>query len=682
VAITTSGIGSNLDIEGLIGQLMSFESRPLTLLAQKQASYETKLSAYSMVQSALSSFQSTMSNLSVVGRYMGVSSSVADSSVASASAQSTAASGKYSLEVLQLASNQRLTSGGVASNKSTIGTGTINIEFGTISGGTLDEDTGKYDGASFTPNSGGAKQITIDSSNNTLEGIRDAINKAGVGVTASIVNTGEANNPYRLVLASNETGETKSMKITVAGSSALSDLLTYDPEATQNMEQKSAAKNAEFIIDGVKFFKTSNTVSDAIDGLTINLLKTNAGSSTSINVSRDTSGVKSAVDAFVKAFNDLNTQLNNLTAYDADKKQASALTGDSAIRSIQTQIRNMLTKSVAGGLSGYRTLSDIGVSFQKDGSLAVDSAKLDKAIAGNANAVVALLAEGGTSSNSLVTYVSQTSNTLPGTYNVHITQAAKQGSVTLDVNDLDLTDTVTVDPDTLEETVTEKNTTMQVNLNGKNVSITLEKKVYANNQELAAELEKKINVAGAASGSSVKVAVDPDDGTLKITSTTYGSVSAVDLTDNAGIFGNKIVENGLDVQGTINGQAAIGSGQFLTGATGGAQGLKVQITAETVDATGLDAVVNYSQGQAFHINKLAQEMLGDKGSITSRIKGAETSLKGVAADQERLIQRLTAIEERYRRQFTSLDVLLGKMNATSNYLTQQLSALSGLYAKK
>lgn len=665
MGLTATGIGSNLDIEGLISQLMTVEQRPLNLLASKQTSYQTKLSAYSMVQGYVSQFQSTLKNLSSISKYQSVNSSIGNKDIANITVGSSAAQGTYALEVNKLAQSQKLVTQGVASDKTAIGNGKITIDFGTISGGSFSETTGQYTGATFTSSGKGVKEITIDQSNNTLTGIRDAINKADIGVTATIMNVG-GSDPSRLVLTSAETGEEYSMKISVDGDEGLSNFLSNDPAGTQNLKETSTAQNAKFTLDGIEFTKSKNSITDAIEGVTIELLKTNTGSPTNISVTRSTAAAADAVNSFVKAYNDLTTALKNLTAYDAEKKSASTLTGDSAVRAIQTQLRSVLSTPLAGGISGYSVLSDAGVSIQKDGLLSVDSAKLQKALAKDFNAFVSLFAEGGTSSNSNVQYVESSAKTKPGTYSVSITQAATQGKSVLSLDSgLDLT---------------EKNTTMQLTLNGVSTSITLDKKAYGTAQELADELQSKINSAGASSGSSVSVKVNAD-GTFNVESNAYGSVSNVTLMDSDDIFTTDTDRSteGRDVMGTINGMAATGSGQYLTAAVGSdAEGIKLQVTGSE---SGYDATVSFSQGYAYQFSKAAESILKSDGVIATRIDGMNTSLKNVAKDQAKIEARLVTIEARYRRQFTSLDILLSKMNQTSSYLTQQLDSLSNLYKK-
>lgn len=246
----------------------------------------------------------------------------------------------------------------------------------------------------YTSNGAGTKSITIDSTNNTLAGIRDAINAAGMGITASIINDGSAA-PYRLMLASSSTGASNSIKITSTGDAAIGSLLSNDPTslATQNLAESATAKNAVMKVNGITVTKSSNTVTDAIQGVTLNLNKLTT-STLSLNVTRDTTTVSNSISAFVKAFNDLNSTLKNLSSYDAANKKGAVLQGDATVRTLQAQLRNMLSTAVSGAGS-LTSLASIGASFQRDGTLYLDTTKLSTAMTNSFSNVSTLFTSTG-----------------------------------------------------------------------------------------------------------------------------------------------------------------------------------------------------------------------------------------------------------------------------------------------
>ncbi|EJL91013.1 flagellar capping protein [Polaromonas sp. CF318] len=390
-SISSLGVGSNLNLNDLLTDLTKAESQPLVLLQKQQISYTAKLSAYGTLKNALSTLQTAAAKLSDANLFQGIKATSSASDVLSATGQATAAAGIYTVDVSRLASAQSLAAAGVSSTKAAVGKGTVTIDFGTISGGTLSEATGTYSGASFTPDAArAAKSIVIDDSNNSLEGLRDAINKStDIGVTASIVNDGGAS-PYRLVLTSRETGEASSMRISVAGDASLQGLLNHDASGAQALRQTAAAGNAVLKVNGIPVTSKTNTVVDAAPGVTLTLAKT--GTST-LTVSRDTSAVEAAITGFVTAYNSLQTTAAQLTKYDTEKQTGAALVGDSTLRTIQTRLRAALNTPQAGEL---KVLSKVGVSFQKDGTLAFDASKLKAAFAGNQGAVAELFAGNAT----------------------------------------------------------------------------------------------------------------------------------------------------------------------------------------------------------------------------------------------------------------------------------------------
>jgi flagellar hook-associated protein 2 len=398
MAISSPGIGSKLDVNSIVTQLMQIESRPLTQLDTREISFQAKLSAFGSVRSALSQFQGAMGGLSVASRFEGSTATSTDPAAIAATASARAPAGSYSVEVSALAQNQRLVAAGQATTTASIGVGTITFDFGTISGGTFDTVSGRYTGAAFATAGSGVKTVTIAPGSGSLGGIRDAINAAGVGVTASIVNDGGAS-PFRLVLTSDRTGAANAMKITVDGDAPLAALLGQDPGGTQNLAQTAAARNAALTINGVAVTKATNTVSDALEGVTLTLAKTNVGAPVTIAVARDNAKAVAAGETFVKAYNDLSKTLEDLSAYNADTRTGAVLNGDPAVRSLQSQLRSIFNQPLGGAGSNLRTLSDIGIAFQRDGTLLLDATKMNRVMAANPGRIAGLFAPLGSSSS-------------------------------------------------------------------------------------------------------------------------------------------------------------------------------------------------------------------------------------------------------------------------------------------
>ena len=654
MALSAPGIGSNLDVNGIVSQIMALERRPLTVLDTKEAKYQAQLTAYGSLKGALSSFQSAVAALASPARFSAVTASFADTTVATATASSAAAAGSYSVEVQTLAQSHKLKSATFAATSTTVGTGTLTIRFGTYSGGT------------FTLNPDQAAQtISVDASESSLAGVRDAINTANAGVSASIVNDGSGN---RLIIASKDTGVANALKITVedddlanTDNAGLSQL-AYDASTggTTNLTQTFAAQNATAVIDGIAITKASNTISDAIEGVTLNLLKTNTPSATTLTVTRDTAGIQAAVQSFVTAYNDLNKIVTDLSKYDAANKRSSTLTGDATVRSVQTQLRGVFntTLSTAGG--GLTALSNIGISFQKDGTLKLDSSKLTTALSDSTKDVSTLFAAVGKPTDSLVSFVSSTSDTKNGTYLLNVSQLSTQGkavgggAAVLTIN-------------------AASNDTIDLTVDGVAASVTLAAGTYSA-AELAAEIQSKINGVIALSSTGISVTVTQSAGVLSVTSNRYGSASTVAITGGTGksdLFGAQTETAGVNVAGTIGGITATGSGQILTG-TGDASGLALKVTGGATDARG---TVSFARGYAYELDKLVEKMLEDDSLVDGRMDGINASIKNVGTQREVLARRLDMVESRYRAQFTALDVMMSSMSNTSSFLQQQLANL-------
>lgn len=370
MATITSG-GSIIDVNAIVSGLMSVESRPLTLLAQKEASYQAKLSAFGQIKGALSSLQTATDGLKTATRFSATKASVTGDAGFTASSSPGASSGSYAVDVLQMAKIQRVST--PTTSSFTPAAGKLTIEFGTVK----DDGSGKTFESDSPP-----RTASLDFEGSTLEELRDAINgDATLGIKANIINNGTAK---QLVLSGTATGADMAFKLT--GEGGLTDL-SFDPAATpaptDPMYSVQAAQDARIRVDGIEVTRGKNTITDVIDNVTLTLNKEPVSPATSLtgtlSVSDDQSAAKTAVEAFVKAYNEVASTLSSLTSYNAENKTGAALTGDSTARNIQNQLRNVLGTSIAG-LTGASSLSQVGVSFGKDGKLSLDDTKFTAAL--------------------------------------------------------------------------------------------------------------------------------------------------------------------------------------------------------------------------------------------------------------------------------------------------------------
>ncbi len=358
-SITSTGIGSGLDVANLVRQLVAAERRPTEIrIARQESRTLGQLSAFGSLKSALSSFNSQLEKMNSLETFLKRKVSSADEDVLTVSVDETAVPATYDIEVLQLAQTQKLESGSFASSTAVVGTGTLSIAVGTES----------FD-------------VVIDSTNNTLEGIRDAINDAvdNEGVSATIVNgdTGSF-----LILTGDNTGSDQAMIITQSGGDGGLSALEYDPPNSLNsLTETRQALDAQIKVDGYTITSDNNTVVGAMDGVTLNLVAANVGNTVEVAVTNDLAAVRGQIDAFVNAYNNMISTFDNLTKFNKEAEVAAPLLGDSTIRTVRDQIRREMSIAVTDIDASFDTLSELGIDADVDGKLELDVTKLDDILA-------------------------------------------------------------------------------------------------------------------------------------------------------------------------------------------------------------------------------------------------------------------------------------------------------------
>lgn len=359
--LSVSGLATGMDTASLISQLMALERQPENILSKKKTTLQDQVSEFNKINTSLTTLQSFFDGINTASEFKAKSASVGDSTVVTATAGSTASPGVHSLKVVSLASSQNQVSQGYASTSTQIfGTGTLTIT-----------------GAS------GSTSVTIDSANNSLDGIAAAINASGANVTASVINDG-TDTPYRLSITGKDTG---SYTVDASG-------LTGGSATNPVFDEKVPGAKAHFYLDGVEMYRTSNSFSDAIPGVTLTLLAANDPKSTTITVTNDNSTITSRINSFVSSYNDAMDLLNRQSVYDATTKKAGVLSGDSTVRDIKFQLQSILTNRVAGVADAYSTLSQLGIKTDStNGSLSVDTTKLNDALTNHYDDVVALFTQ-------------------------------------------------------------------------------------------------------------------------------------------------------------------------------------------------------------------------------------------------------------------------------------------------
>ena len=560
-AIESLGLGSGVLTNDLVEKIVGAEREASDIrLERDEKVIDARITAYGEIKSLASTLQSATSALSLPSTAGSTTASSSDESILTTEASILAEPGTYSVEVLNTAKAHSVVTDAYSSIDEIIGTGEIQITFGAIT----------YDGAGdflsqdIDPTKGGPP-ITIDDSNKTLSGIREAINNADIGAKASIINDGSG---YRLVITAEDTGENNAMRIMTLddmGAAATTGLSSIAYNEVQNgagtMTETAKGEDALLKANGLTITRESNAISEVVPGVTLNLLSADVGKPISIVVAPDTAGIQEKIQDFVNAYNDFKRFSDELTSYNSDTDQAGLLLGDSTLRGIQSQVRSMISQPIEG-LSGtkYRSLTELGVNTDRtnDFLLEFDPAVFSKAMKDDRDSIISILAKSGTAEDAQIRYVNDSVNTQPGTYGIEVTQLATQaiyqgGSVA----GLDFSSPVTID---------DSNNNFTINLNGKNEQITLTSGSYATGEELAKQIGFQINSNETYKEYSYGVTVDysATDNNFSITSNKYGADSRISFTSTDSNSANTLGFNTLG-KGLYEGVSltTLGSDAFL-----------------------------------------------------------------------------------------------------------------------
>lgn len=380
-SISSLGVGTSLQLDTLYTSLETAENTKLTTITKQQTSYNAQLTAYSKLQSSMTALQTATAALTKSTAFS--ASSVTSTNTAfAATSDATATVGDYSVYVEKIAKAQTLMSGSLASKSDPLGTSGAGTRTLTIT----------------QPGTNEPLSISLTDSQTSLSGIADAINKSAGNVSATIITA--SNGDYRLMLSSKTTGTSGDMTVSVSGDDTLQGVIGYDSTATgtQNMSVQTASQNAKLSVNGVSMERSSNTISDALTGVTFNLKAASASTDgETLTVARSVDSSKTAVQAWVTAYNSLQSTIASVTKYTAvgageDQSTSNGvLLGDSSVRTIQTKLAGMLTNVQSGS---YAIAAQLGITTdpnkQADGSLGalvIDDTKLTKALTDNPQAV-------------------------------------------------------------------------------------------------------------------------------------------------------------------------------------------------------------------------------------------------------------------------------------------------------
>jgi flagellar hook-associated protein 2 len=395
--ISSLGAGTSMSttLSTLYDGLESAEQTKLTPITAQQTSYKAKLTAWGVIQTSLNKLQTAsdaLKNTSAIASAKVTSTNTAFT----ATLANSATAGTYSVEVTALAAAQSLLSPKATSKDTDLGDSSLASRTITIA----------------QPGQTTPMTVTLAADKTSLADVRDAINAKGGSVTASIIKADD--NSYYLALTSKDSGTANAMTIST-DDTELAKYISYDATGTgtSNMTQKVAAADAKVNINGIEITRSSNTITDAPEGVTLTLNKTNTGSPETLTVAKDNTAMTTAIQTFVDAYNSLQTTIANQTKYTAVDQGSTSqstsngdLLGDGTLRNIQTRLRSMLSSNQSG--SSLTTLSQLGITQDVTGKLTVDSTKLDKALTEKSADVISFLSGDGSTTG----FATQTSSLL------------------------------------------------------------------------------------------------------------------------------------------------------------------------------------------------------------------------------------------------------------------------------
>ncbi len=766
------GLSSGLNTTEIIDSIIQFERRNAGLFEQQVVEQTNIVSTLKALQAKFVALSSEISNLIKRSTFDMSSVEVSDDTKLRAAATGKLGHGSYDIQVLALARNHQIASQGISDESlASMGTGTITIQVGT----------------------GSTNNITIDSTNNSVVGIKNAINAAKMGVTASIINDGSSSNPFRLILSADKTGVSNNITITssltggtnldfvnskfdapeklsfnTGSDSAVSLGGTASYTGTQNkvytftvqgsgqqtvgtgtinIKWSDGTNTGTIAVtaaatevaltgtgsDGLKLsfsagkltagdtFQVStfapllqsasdakitigstggsgspitvtsatNTFKNVVTGLEINVLsKTLSGESVTVNTSIDTTGIRKAVNEFIKRYNEVNEFIDKQNSFNQDTKESGVLFGDLTVQTLQNSMRKALGSKVSGLNGQFIQLFSIGIRTLPTGRLAIaDAVKFDQALENNLEDVIKLFTNSASSNSTFVEFLSASPDTIAGeAFGVNITQAATHGR---------FQSAAITDPATSSITLNSLNNRLRFKVDSvESDEIILTEKTYNSTSELINELKDKIATDAKIGKRDITVewmSTGPTTGYILLTSGTYGSTSKVEINTAIahsgfailGLAGGSSLE-GLDVAGTINGETAEGVGQILTGKDGNAKtdGLKLKITLTGNQLTdGSEGTITVTRGLGSRLNDLVDSITAvGEGTVDRKIKSVEKQIEFLNVRISDIDERLVIRRQTLLQQFFEMERALNELSGQSQFLSGQVAQINRNWA--
>lgn len=505
--------------------------------------------------------------------------------------------------------------------------------------------------------------VNIDFATDSLSAIAGKINAAAIpGVTASIVATtdpvsGASMQELRIVGASTPTFTDSNNILTNLG------ILSNTPT-----NELTVAKDATFVIDGLQATRSSNTISDVISGVTFTLLKDAGSPTTQITISSNLDAIKGNIKTFVDQYNQLVRSVKDLASYDPETKTGGPLFGDVTVQNVLDSVTQRVTDAISGLSGPYVALSQVGITLDQTGMLNMNDSELSRALETNLADVEKLFRAIGVATNSSVSYVSSTEKTRPSTsagYAIYITQAATQATLTAGMQH-------TADDNPNVETLTFTG----AQFGGGGYTLFLDPNSTLD--DIVSKINANSTISAVLTASNV-------GGRLTLTAKQYGSAYSFTVVssqpaanNNSGIGNTPVDAIGLDVAGTINGEAATGKGQFLTGNTGNpnTEGLQIRVTSTVTGSLG---TLTFTKGAANLIKEYAAGSTDFiSGTLTLYARAMDEQVSEIGEEIAALQERIKNEESRMRAEFAAMESAVAKIRAASS----GLASLINLYVQR
>ena len=660
--ITIDGLISGLDTESIVQGLLEIQQAQLDRLAVRKQEVVGKQSAFQALEAHLITFRGAAGRLSRVQNNVFESKtiSVSNENALLATARSSAASGVYQITVESLAQAHQVATQGFAEADAAVTHGTLILQRG--------------DRPPTT--------ITIDESNDTLQGLADTINLADAGISASLVQDASQGTPLtRLLLTSNETGTANAISVT--NNLASDNGTAVQPVFDFNSPVQEATDSAVRLGSGAGALlvqNDTNRVDNLISGVTLDLLQADVNDRITIRVTQDTESAVEAVQTFVETYNTLVDYIDAQTRFEPESGAAGPLLGNRSILQIESQLQTALQNVIPGANPRANRLSALGISVTDAGKLTLNTSELQQVLNGEVDGVATrdlrrLFALDGASTNSNLTFVLGSSRTKESTtpYEIDITQAAERATIR---------GTNSVAPSTV---IDETNNQLSLTIDGANIDVTLSSGTYTVS-ELADELESVINAHPDMLGRSVSVGTH-NSTFLEITSDSFGSSSQVTIQSGTAFvplgFGGTENDVGVDVEGhfIVDGviEQAKGRGRVLSGLPDNDATADLQVRVSLAPAqvvAGVEGELTITRGFGARLDQLIGDLLdSETGRVQTVDDGFTEQIDGIQAS----IDRQTAVFEDQQQdliaQFVALERAIGELQTTSSFLASQFSQL-------